>query len=305
MPGTLIDDWKRTGWWIQPKTAREVMAAIGSIGVYSTGQHFAWRGMSSADYDLSSSLHRQVGGDEEQLRTAEIEILGRARKWGLGVESTGYVDDLQLLSDLQHYGIATRLIDFTSNPMTALWFACQTPKSPALAKAGLLLALNTTAWERVATVRSRTLTVADLSDPNGATLRAVLRGATPVIVESPSPNARLRAQEGFFVTGPVPERERVNLVHGFELVDTTPFKSLHVPFQPGNPEVLQGALLNERNAGRPPKVPFVAVIVSSPLKTKLLRYLEGTYNRSARTLFPDFAGFKEFDTLVPTRPGVV
>ena len=35
------------------------------------------------------------------------------------------LSDLELLSNLQHYGAATCLIDFTRNPLIALWFACQ------------------------------------------------------------------------------------------------------------------------------------------------------------------------------------
>lgn len=121
--------------------ARDVMGVIGSIGVYSTGQQFAWRGMASADFSLTSSLHRRVGGSEEAVRAAELDIIEEARTWGLGTHPLGHVDDLQLLSDLQHFGIPTRLIDVTSNPMTALWFACQ-PAPSDHSKSGLLLALN-------------------------------------------------------------------------------------------------------------------------------------------------------------------
>src|SRR3954469_10219862 len=117
--------WKRAGRFIVPKSARGVMGGLGSIGVFSRGQRFAWRGMRSADYALRSSLHRRLGGamSETRTRAAEKQLLADARSWGLGVTATGHVDDLQLLADLQHYGIPTRLIDFTSNPMTALWFA--------------------------------------------------------------------------------------------------------------------------------------------------------------------------------------
>ena len=33
--------------------------------------------------------------------------------------------DLHMLAVLQHHGVPTRLIDVTSNPMTALWFAVE------------------------------------------------------------------------------------------------------------------------------------------------------------------------------------
>ncbi|WP_371811094.1 FRG domain-containing protein [Tessaracoccus sp. MC1865] len=119
--------WKMTGWYVEPKSARDVMQVLGSIGVYSRGQKFAWRGMSSIDFDLRSSLHRRLGHKvtEDQMRRAELASLAEARNWGFGITENGHVDDLQLLADLQHFGAPTRLLDFTSNPMTALWFACQ------------------------------------------------------------------------------------------------------------------------------------------------------------------------------------
>lgn len=290
---------------------------VGSIGVYSTGQRFAWRGMSSADYDLSSSLHRDVGGDESAVRTAEMKILTEAREWGLGTHPTGGVDDLQLLSDLQHFAIPTRLIDMTSNPMTALWFACQ--KAPDdVGKAGLLLALNVTAWPRLSTVNTAGgVTYSQLGDPRGARLKLQLETEAPFVVESASPNVRLRAQEGFFVAGRVPTRllpeipamlrttqdaaEPLSLTHGVVRIDPTPFQSLKVTWPADLEQAdLQRRLLNP-DVGRPRSLPFVAIIISAHLKAKLLRYLEGTYNRSSRVLFPDYQGYASYGAHVAGR----
>ena len=33
--------------------------------------------------------------------------------------------DLSILAQLQHQGAATSLIDFSDNPLVALWFACK------------------------------------------------------------------------------------------------------------------------------------------------------------------------------------
>jgi hypothetical protein len=286
-------EWTATGWWIRPRTAREVMSIIGSIGVYNSGQRFAWRGMSSADYTLTSSLHRKVKGGEPEVRKVERRVLEEARSWGLGIQPTGHVDDLQLLSDLQHYGIATRLLDFTSNPMTALWFACQAPtprRGWQPSKSGLLLALNVTKWDRLSTVGGPVpATLGEIDDPTGARLAQALAKGAPFIVESANPNDRLRAQEGFFVAGAVPEPVRVGAMTFLD-----PFKSISVGWKPGDERKLAERLTQERSVGAPRTMPFVAMIVNASLKGKLLRYLESTYNRSARVLFPDYGGFLEF-----------
>lgn len=295
--------WRITGWWIQPKSAREVMTLIGAIGAHSAGQHFAWRGMASADYALTSSLHRQVDGFEEDLRTRELDLLREARAWGLGVQPTGHVDDLQLLSDLQHYGIATRLIDFSSNPMTALWFASQQPKTGA--KSGVLLALNITNWPRVTSVGSpNSTTYGELANPTGARLATALATEKPFIVESAHPNDRLRAQEGFFVASQVPDRRIWSRNRDYSMEIVTPFKSLALDYTRGDPLRLHQGLIEERGVGAPGNIPFVAIIISSAIKAKLLRYLEGSYNRTARVLFPDYAGFLQFGRNVREREGV-
>jgi len=257
--------------------------------------------MASADYNLVSSLHREVGGYEQEVRTAELEMIAEAREWGLGVHPTGYVDDLQLLSDLQHYGIATRLIDVTSNPMTALWFACQDPQG-TVSKSGLLLALNITGWDRMSTVadpegvyRGRAPTA------QGARLDRALSTPKPFVVESAIPNDRLRAQEGFFVTGQIPVDNRVPVGDDSWIWPVTPFTSINVDWPRGDADELQRRLTEPRDVGAPRSLPFVAMLITPALKGKLLKYLSATYNRSSRVLFPDYEGYRQFGEHVPRR----
>jgi hypothetical protein len=302
MVATTGFEWKETGWYVEPKTARDVMTLLAAIGSYSVGQQFAWRGMPSNDFSLSSSLQRTLGhrATEDDLRAAEEDLLRRARAWGLGLQPTGYVDDLQLLADLQHYGIPTRLIDFTSNPTTALWFACQ-PAGTHVSKTGVLLALNTTNWPAHQTIGSPdTFDYARQDDPTGARLKQALASNTPFRVESAFPNERLRAQEGFFVSGPLPPpppQEKIGEVM-VSIERITPFHAINLDYAPGDAPQLEADLSGPRLRGAPRAVPFVAVGIRSQLKSQLLRSLEGTYNRHARVLFPDFAGFRELD-----RPG--
>jgi hypothetical protein len=299
MPRDVGWEWKATGWWVQPRDAREVMTMIGSIGVYSTGQQFAWRGMSSADYALTSSLHRHVGGFEAEVRRSELEMMQEARDWGLGTYPTGQVDDLQLLSDLQHYGIATRLIDVTSNPMTALWFACQAASNVNVAKSGLLIAINVTGWPRLSTVApAGVMTYDQMEDPRGARLTAALRSERPFVLESASPNDRLRAQEGFFISGSIPDSGSAVLSSDPFLArwesPVDPIKSIRISRRVGESGVLREQLMEPRGTGAPRSIPFVAMIIPASVKSRLLKYLQGSYNRSARVLFPDYEGYRQF-----------
>lgn len=278
-----------------PKDSREVMALIGAIGVYSSGQRFAWRGMSSQDYRLTSSLHRDLGNrvGEDQFRDVELGLLRDARAWGLGVGETEYVDNLGLLADLQHYGVHTRLIDFTNNPMTALWFACQEPTTPGTSKSGILLALNVTKWPGHLTVGDQG-TWGHISDPHGATLSHALNTKQPFLVEVSHPNDRLRAQEGLFVASAIPEPSLRR--------SASPFGSLDVAFTRGDGPKLHSSLTTSRSQGAPSRIPFVAVVIKAGLKQKLLRYLASSYNRTARVLFPDYAGFAESMDSRPAEP---
>ena len=279
------------------------MSTLGSIGVYSGGQRFAWRGMSSADYSHTSSIQRGLKrrASEDEVRLKEIATIKDARAWGLGIQPTGHVDDLPLLSDLLHYGVPTRLLDFTSNPMTAMWFACQKPSTANFAQSGVLLALNVTKWKTYSTVAGPAELASwdALDDPLGHRLNSALSIGEPFLLGSANPNDRLRAQEGFFVSGAAPKSESQwgSSRTSFELV--TPFMAFDMDYKPGNADDLEAKLRSDRGRGAPGALPFVAVVVRAGLKQKLLRYSSDTYNRSARTLFPDYAGFLEYGAQHP------
>lgn len=246
--------WTTTGWSVTPKSSTTVMEILGRIGAYSRGQRFAWRGMSSVDFVVESALHRELGAHSQELdlRAAEVKILHAAREWGLGLTESAHVDDLQLLADLQHYGAPTRLIDFTSNPMTALWFACQDAPDRdrrterRLAKSGVILALNVTKWRNFRTVGAPYGTTwGGLKSGAGFALEQALQEPEPFVVQQSIPNPRLRAQEGFFVAGAAPDMSslRKSLL--------TPFHSLNVPFEHGDSEDLEMRLTKDRTSGFP------------------------------------------------------
>ncbi len=95
------------------------------------GEDLFFRGQPNVEYSLSSSLYRICKGhtdpvtgntvrvDEQTIARAEQAILDSMREQGLGRLMT----DGELLAVLQHHGIPTRLIDVSTAPLEALFFA--------------------------------------------------------------------------------------------------------------------------------------------------------------------------------------
>lgn len=91
-----------------------------------------FRGHSSCAWPLAPKVHRdefmgfrQLGGGN--THDHEILILDTFKKWSRPYISSQPNDDWEWLALGQHYGLATRLLDWTSNPLAALFFATEGP----------------------------------------------------------------------------------------------------------------------------------------------------------------------------------
>ena len=95
---------------------------------FDNGQYL-FRGVSNDEYEIEASAYRRLPEAEKNNTSKLLKInqvlIEKARSLGHDQKNGQQLSDLELLAELQHFGAATCLIDFTRNALGALWFACQ------------------------------------------------------------------------------------------------------------------------------------------------------------------------------------
>lgn len=258
--------------------AEELLAKVARVTTWSTTCRFVWRGHPDPDWKLHSALfHRIAQGDgvspdEQRLRDVEADLLTRASSRELG--GTSQVPELQRLAILQHHGTATRLLDVTSDPMIALWFACAGEAHAS--KQGVLFAIEVSSALHL-----------EWADGRGVANVVDALGDEQLGVFWPHPvDARIQVQRGAFVLGPVPSDPTVRAATSLPLRVQAPARALR-----------QGVIARRqvvfgpRGRGRPVIPSILAVRVPQHTKRRLLRILETSYGYTTETIYPDLDGF--------------
>ena len=104
-----------------------------------------YRGQSDSNWELRSSATRRLLDTQFDANLLPIDLISyhrdiliKARMEGFGIEQGRNLSDIQLLAELQHFGASTGLLDFSWNPLIAMWFA-----SFDDSKHGKLFSINT------------------------------------------------------------------------------------------------------------------------------------------------------------------
>ncbi|MFT2098107.1 FRG domain-containing protein [Marinomonas sp. 2405UD66-6] len=88
--------------------------------------HLLYRGQGQ-DFPLLPKIARGESYQnpliKESYLLSEFKVRGRLHR------EISQLDVWGMLTLAQHYGLATRLLDWTKNPLIAMWFACSDPKS--------------------------------------------------------------------------------------------------------------------------------------------------------------------------------
>lgn len=284
---------------VRPETYPELLREIGNLTSGTAAgtddyevERWAFRGLLNAEWPSASSLWRAQGNqylNETQLRSAERRVVSPARHWLATEGLPGGLSTANILAHLQHHGAPTRLLDFTSDPFTALYFACE--EGGGAPVDGQVLAVDVAKLRTFQTDEHSAQYEKNQNYNSGAALdddwRTMLERSEvlrePFIVQPAVRDARMRAQSGFFLASAVPpdppEKE-------FPLVGMYPPRS-------------------DKDGGVSPEPPshhfddwqyrVVRFIVPAELKQQVRTILGSTFGKSPRDLFPDISGFVRFN----------
>jgi hypothetical protein len=101
---------------------------IETVQEFSDADDVLFRGQRRADWALAPSLARLKPRYEgEDLRDVEQRLMEAFARQCAPYVFREFPDSWEMLALAQHHGLATRLLDWTANPLAALWFAVKDP----------------------------------------------------------------------------------------------------------------------------------------------------------------------------------
>jgi hypothetical protein len=108
---------------------QHVSTEISQLPSGQEGSVLLWRGHGDSNWSLEPVLAREWRGDCQGLLSAEQAMFKEFKEAAPYLLPSANLNEWDRLSLAQHYGLPTRLLDWTVNHMVALWFALSRPSA--------------------------------------------------------------------------------------------------------------------------------------------------------------------------------
>lgn len=273
------------------------LQAVGLISAYqaATASRFAWRGTSDAARPLHSSLVRawvDKGNPfpmEGTLRRFEGNVLSEAREWNLDWHvGGGRLSALEMLAAMQHFGIPTRMLDFTFNPVIALWFAVQSRDT----RPGRVFAIDV-AGRRISPEKVAGWEPWWWAESTSVATEWATR---PWVWDPPPLEPRMTRQEACFAMGGVPSTQPARGLRAsgvwrpLQAVEVR--ECMSIPFQLIKYERAEAFAEGRNIGGAPAKASAFTLRIQN--KAAIRSRLFQMFGYSERSLFPDLPGLAQY-----------
>jgi len=186
---------------INPKNLSELLE---SIEEFQSKSEISWyRGCRNKAHSLKPSLYRHSKKTNiSDISTLENDLTTRFVQRSLPFLQRGLSDEWDKIFLMQHYGVPTRLLDWSENPFVSIYFALVSAQEPAKTDACLWMC-DPISWNRAAL--DHISYKGGVLDPGNTAIRAYAPGAPvnempmpPIMIYGSYNSPRIVAQRGGF-----------------------------------------------------------------------------------------------------------
>lgn len=187
----------------EARDLHEFSQVVTDLSAGADGRPLWFRGVRDARYGLLPGLFRHPDvTDVEDLLAMEGRLLDLFKQRSVPfITSRLPTEDWEFLFLMQHYGVPTRLLDWSENAFVALWFALSSYRADDL-RTKAVWAIDPTLWNRAVFSHQKfeggILSVTDAQLIGYRTVEIRTMNTAPVAVYGTHNSPRIVAQRGVF-----------------------------------------------------------------------------------------------------------